>query len=167
MKELNQLKSYANEFLEKNYGIKLEVPLILNPRMRTTYGWFKYRKNKVGSNKSAISVELSKFFVENNNTEVVLDVLRHELIHYALFMMDKPFKDGNPTFENELKKLSIVSQSNVGLKHKIKNKPKNMNLYICSKCNHKYHTARKLIHDGKYHSCNCGGKLLSSGKVLV
>jgi len=37
------------------------------------------------------------------------DVLRHELCHYALFLMDKPFQDGDKYFEDTLIKTNAPS----------------------------------------------------------
>lgn len=159
-----QLKLHADKFLKENYGLELEVPLKLNGRMKTTYGWFRHKRDLSGKNRGAVSVELNKFFVENNEESVVLDVLHHELVHYALFVTGKPHKDGHPVFESELRKLGIVSQDNIG-RHQIKNKSRKLNLYVCQKCEYEHYTARALKHNGIFHSCTCGGKLASKGKI--
>lgn len=162
-----QLEMYARKFLKDNYDLDLTVPLKLNGRMKTTCGWFKSVRYTDGR-KKAVSIELNRFFVENNDPVTVVDVLRHELVHYALFMLGKPNSDGHPTFENELKRLGIVSQSTID-KYKIKSKPKNIVIYECESCGHQYKRQRRLAHDGKYHRCggSCGGRLINKGRKLV
>lgn len=157
-----QLKMYANKFLKDNYGMELTVPLELNSRLKTTCGRFISRRYYNGHKEPKI-VELNKTFVEHNEPTIVLDVLRHELVHYALFMLDKPHKDGHPVFENELKRLGIVSQGTID-QYKIASK---MQIYACDDCNHEYKVPRRLRDNGRYHKCNCGGNLIDKGRQLV
>lgn len=156
-----QLRKYAEKFLRENYQINLDIPLTLNARMRRTCGWFRFTRSGI-----AKCIELNKYFVENNEPVVVLDVLRHELVHYALFVEGKPNKDGHPVFENELKRLNIVSQSTIN-KYTIDSKPTNISVYKCKKCNQEYKRKRALPNGGKNYKCNCGGGLLDLGKRLV
>lgn len=163
-----QLEKYAEKFLKDNYNMKLLVPLKINGRLRTTCGRFVYTKY-VNSNKPSVpkSVEINKYFLENNEPAVVLDVLRHELVHYALFMQGKPHKDGHPVFENELKRLGIVSQDTID-KYSIKSKPVKIRIYECVNCGHKYKRQRALAYGGKYHRCGyCEGKLIDKGRIKV
>lgn len=163
----NQLERYADKFLAENYGMKLLVPLKLNGRLRTTCGRFVYTQYRNGSKPSVPKVvDLNKFFVKNNEPTVVLDVLRHELIHYALFMQGKPHSDGHHVFENELKRLGVVSQRTID-KYNITSKPVNVSIYQCDDCGNEYRTQRALSHDGRYHRCKCGGSLSSLGKKKV
>ena len=37
----------------------------------------------------------------------MLDVLKHELVHYAMFNLNREYRDGDHEFENELKRLGI------------------------------------------------------------
>src|SRR5690606_16736069 len=158
-----QLEKYAEKFLKENYNMELIVPLKINGRLRKTFGRFVYYPNR------AKSVELSKYLIENNEPVVVLDVLRHELVHYALFMLDKPFSDGHPVFESELKKLGVVSQSTIN-KYKIKTKPRNISIYECMDCGQEYKMKRALPNGGKNHRCgikSCNGRLDDKGKRLM
>lgn len=160
-----QLEKYANKFLKENYNMTLTVPLKINGRLRTTFGRFRYRRYRSGAS-IPLSVELNRFFVENNEPAIVLDVLRHELVHYALYMQDKPCSDGHPVFENELKRLGIVSQSTIG-KYEIKSKPVKIHTYECADCGLEYKRKRALANGGKNHRCgSCHGKLIDKGKKL-
>lgn len=167
MYNIYQLNEYARKFLKETYDMELTVPLRLNARMKTTCGWFKYKKFRDGS-KQAIVVELNKFFIQNNESDVVLDVLRHELVHYALFKLGKPHSDGQTYFENELKRLGIVSQKTIN-KYDITSKPKQLHFYRCAlpTCNTEYRVGRALKNQGLHHRCKCGGRLIDLGKKVV
>ena len=162
MYTINQLEKYANKFLQDNYNMKMEIPLRLNGRLKSTCGWFKYRPAK----KEAVCVELNKYFVEKNEPSMVLDILRHELVHYALFAKGKPHCDGDTYFENELNRLGIVSQSTIN-KYNIKSKPVTISIYKCKECSYEFKKRRALSSDGRYHRCGCGGNLESLGKRVT
>lgn len=160
-----QLRQYANKFLKDNYNLDLVVPLQLNGRMQRTCGWFRHYR---GWNRPTC-IELNKFFVENNEPTLVLDVLRHELVHYAQYMLQRPYRDGQVGFENELKRLGIVSQSTID-KYTIVSKPQNRHVYECADCGHEYHRQRALPNGGRGYSCGkktCKGHLIDKGKILV
>jgi SprT-like protein len=158
-----QLKMYADKFLKDTYGMDLIVPLELNGRLNTTCGRFISTRNRRDGSVRPKIVELNKTFVQNNEPVVVLDVLRHELVHYALFMQGKPNSDGHPVFENELKRLGIVSQKTID-QYQIASKKQ---VYACSDCSNTWKMARKLRNNGKYHKCQCGGSLIDKGRQLV
>lgn len=160
-----QLRQYAKKWLMDNYNLELVVPLQLNSRMQRTCGWFKHNRKW----DSPICIELNKFFVENNEPSTVLDVLRHELVHYALYMQKKEYRDGQMGFERELKRLGVVSQSTIN-KYEIHSKPRSIRIYQCENCGHEYHRQRALPNGGIGYSCGakyCNGKLLDRGKRLI
>lgn len=161
----NQLRQYANKFLKDNYNLTLTVPLKLNGRLKRTCGWFKYKKYRDGR-REPICVELNRYFVENNEPVIVLDVLRHELVHYALFMRGLPNNDGHPVFENELKRLGIVSQSTIN-QYNIKSKPVRISVYECVDCGYEHKRQRALANGGRNHRCSCGGRLIDRGKRMM
>jgi SprT-like protein len=160
-----QLKQYAEKFLKETYGINLNIPLELNGRLKKSCGRFKSMRYSNGY-AEAVNVEMNKFFVENNSREVVEDVLKHELVHYALFEQGKPCADGHHVFEGELKRLGIVSQNTID-KYNIKSKPVNMTIYKCNNCNTEHMLQRALKYDGKYHKCKCSGGLTNMGRKVV
>ena len=158
-----QLKTYANKWLKETYGFELEIPLSINGRLRSTYGRFKYRQWANGMQKP-LSVEMNKTFVENNDSLVVLDVLKHELVHYAMFKLNKPFSDGHPIFERELSRLSVINQRNINRQYDIKSKK---HFYKCMDCNEEYQTKTALRNGHQNYRCSCGGHLKDLGKKLV
>lgn len=164
-----QLERYAEKFLKDNYGMKLVVPLKINGRLSTSLGRFVYTKHRCGTKPNVPkAVELNRYLVENNEPTIVLDVLRHELVHYAMFMQGKPHNDGHPVFENELKRLGVVSQNTIS-RHSVKSKPKNIRTYECESCGHEYKRQRALPNGGRNHRCggSCGGRLIDRGTRLM
>lgn len=159
MLTIYQLRKYADKFLKETYGMKLVVPLELNGRLKRACGRFVYYTR----NKQPKVVEMNKEFVENNEPTVVLDVLRHELVHYALFMQGKPHSDGHPVFERELRRLDVVSQKTID-QYTIASK---LQIYGCTDCSHEYQLTRRLRNNGMHHRCKCGGKLIDKGKRVV
>ncbi|AZU99008.1 SprT-like family protein [Bacillus phage pW2] len=155
----SQLRAYANRWLLDNYGMKLVVPFKLNGRLKKTLGWFTH------SNKKPTGVQLNKQFVQNNDDEIVLSVLKHELVHYALFMKGEPYHDGEAHFENELKKKGIVSQSTIHT-YSISSV---LQIYQCVECDKIYKTKRRLVDNGIHHRCRCKakGRLIDRGKRVV
>lgn len=154
-----QLRRYAESWLLDNYGLKLVVPLKLNGRLKTTLGWFIYKKKSL----QPVAVHLNKQFVQNNEKDIVLNVLKHELMHYALFMKGEPHHDGDSHFENELRKKGIVSQSTVNKYsiHTVKQ------IYQCVECNKIFRLTKRLKNNGRNHECQCTGKLIDRGKRVV
>jgi SprT-like protein len=96
---------FANDFLIKEYGLSLNIPIKLSKRLQTTLAQHEYYFDDEESSQ----IVFSDIFIMNNNIEVVFDVFKHELIHYALRTLGKEFKDGQSDFENELKRLNVRS----------------------------------------------------------
>lgn len=153
------LKKYANEFLSQTYGMKLNIPLELNGRLKKAKGRFIWQR----STRQPKSIELNKKFVEHNDLNVVLDVLYHELVHYALFVKGIPHADGQPSFERELKRLGVISQNTVD-KYSIVSE---IQIYECANCNRQFKMNRRLKNNGLNHRCKCGGKLIDKGKKMM
>lgn len=166
MYNLTQLTKYSEKFLKDNYNLSLDIPLKLNGRLKTCCGRFISTHNRTTGKATAKSVEMNKFFVENNEPTLVLDVLRHELVHYALFTLGKPHKDGHLVFENELKRLGIVSQSTIN-KYTIASKPVRFSIYECSDCKYVFKRKRALPNNGRNHRCTCKGRLIDKGKQVI
>lgn len=107
------LTQYSNTFLGYNYGITLDVPLKFNARFKNGLGRFSYTHDTRDNTITTKCIELNKTFVESNPNKTIYAVLRHELIHYALYRLGLPFADGTPVFEAELKKHDAPSQSDM------------------------------------------------------
>lgn len=101
---IDDLEAYSNSFLAENYSITLNIPIKRNNRLKRTLGYFKYSRDKM-----PLEINLAGKLLDYGTNSVILDILYHELIHYACFIQGMPHLDGEPYFENELSKHNISS----------------------------------------------------------
>lgn len=152
-----QLETYTRNFLKQNYNLELTVPVRINNRLSRALGRFSYNQRS----RMPVAIEFSKHLIATQDVDMILDVARHEAIHYALFVQGKPHKDGEPLFESELVKHNSKSTRSFNV---IESMNSNYHLYLCNCTEHK--TLRALSHQGKYHSCRkCKSNLVYKGKV--
>lgn len=111
---LEEIKNYTNEFLQEAYGMKLDIPMKINGRFSSTLGRFTYNKKS----KKPVSIEISKNYLKNGSLKDIKSTLRHEAIHYALFVQGRKHRDREEDFENELKKHNSHSTGTVRYKSK-------------------------------------------------
>lgn len=153
---LDYLSDYADKFLQKNYNIQLEIPIERNNRLKRALGVYKHSKN----NDLPLKIELAGFLLEYGSESTILGILKHELIHYALHVCNKPFKDGHPYFENELKKHNVPSTNElkVGKYYKLK----------CNGCNKAILTDNKkvILQTQNYRSRCCKSKLTYVNTII-
>lgn len=127
---IKELESIANEFLIE-YGTTLKVPIIRNNRLKSSLGIFYYNDTK----HVPIRIELGGVLFTHAHESVLIDTLKHELIHYALFTMKLPFQDDDQYFIDECKRLGVglSAQIFVGEEYEVE----------CLKCSRKSHTTVK------------------------
>lgn len=111
---LSQMKNAAERFLNEEYQLPLAIPLVINGRTRSTFGQFKLLKKGTQQVPKELAISeqllaLARFDDAKQAKQIVMDVLRHELVHYALFTENKPYRDGELFFETELARLGISS----------------------------------------------------------
>lgn len=129
----------AREFLDKEFGLELEIPIFVNNRMKTMLGCFRVRK---GMSKQ---IDISRDFIDTNPKEVVIDVLKHELVHYALFELGKPYKDKDKYFKDTLDRLGVGRTRTITTKGKF-------HTYTC-KCGYLFYRKRRLSKDSHCKEC--------------
>lgn len=120
---ITSLQQFANGWLRENYQLTLDVPLEINGRLSRALGRFVYNRHEQRPKK----VELSKRLLQYYPEETILDVLKHELVHYACYVKGEPHDDGHPHFEGELRKHGVTGTGIIkakGLFHK----------YSCNSC---------------------------------
>lgn len=104
-----QLAVYAQGFLNTNFNLDLEIPIEINGRLTKTGGYFQHARGK----KMPLKISISERFMvlalvdKEEGMHAILDIVKHELVHYALYMLDKNYKDGQDDFENTLALLDI------------------------------------------------------------
>lgn len=137
-----ELVDLANEFLE-NYDMKLEIPIQFNSRLSRSLARYVYRE--ANRKEVPVKIEVSVNLMKKYSKEVIFDVLKHELVHYALSAKGLPSKDGHPYFENELKKYGISPTNTISYIGKLY-------VYACKNCKMEIKRRRKLT---EYSYCNC------------
>ena len=152
---LDELRDYASYFLERNYNVTLEIPITQNNRLTRSLG--RYIHTIAGEPKG---IQLSGRLLRYGTNNVIIDVLKHELIHYALHILGKPYKDGQPYFENELRKHGSPSTNTkrVGIYYVIQ----------CTRCENKSLTKTKSVIKNikNYRSRCCHSDLIHVGNVI-
>lgn len=152
---LKQYQRFAQRFLKQYYGLSLTVPLKINGRLKRTFGRFIH-----DTQGRPCSIELSRTFVCEHPEHEVLDVLRHELIHYALFTLGKPHTDSSPIFQAELRKHGVSKTRTYpyrGLGHR----------YRCTKCQRQIFRIRRISRLHRKVCATCRGKISYEGVVYL
>lgn len=149
-----ELVEEACRFLKENYELELEIPIRFNARLKAKLGIFRYTKDngKCVPNQIELSINLIKYYPK----EVIFDVLRHELVHYALCRLEKRFHDGDNDFENELRRLGITGTG-------IYEYYGEVHVYECINCKSLIERIRRLP-EKSYCTCSKGPNLIYKGK---
>ena len=110
---IRDLTTFAEKFLYESYGMKLTIPIVINSRLKTALAYFRFWHNGIPEN-----ISVSEKFLAGSRYDslevafgAITAVLKHELVHYALFMKKEPFNDGDPHFESELARVSACSSA--------------------------------------------------------
>lgn len=138
---------FANEFLRNEYDLGLEIPIKINNRLSKSLGRYIMMKSYDTGRLRPHSIEISGKIIKYDTKDFVLDTLKHELVHYALFRKGAPYNDGDTFFENELKRLGITGTDTTTSKT-----PKHY--YKCGGCGNQY-TSRRRFNTSNYVSSCC------------
>ncbi|MEK4554977.1 SprT family zinc-dependent metalloprotease [Jeotgalicoccus sp. FSL K6-3177] len=153
----DELHSCARKFLAENFGLTLEIPIRISKRMKSKLGVFqiKYQKKQVVSKE----IVMSHTFLVNNSREIILDVLYHECVHYALYTLKKPYRDSDREFTETLERLGIAKTRSYKYKGQAY-------LYECRKCSYEF-TKRVKGYDKRYICRHCRGRFTYKGTVAA
>ena len=99
-----ELTLIATDFLRDTYGLPLEIPIKRNNRLKAVQGNYITMHDDV-----SVVIEIAGIMFEYADRAVLIDTLKHELIHYAMHTLDLPYEDGHPEFEAELTKHGVSS----------------------------------------------------------
>lgn len=153
----SEIEQFAREFLMEAYGMKLNIPININGRLKRVLGRYVHR----ASDGEPLRIEISKNYLMRGNLDDIKGTIKHECIHYALHQQGKPYKDGMALFESEL--IKHGSHSTRTLRVQVE---RNYNLYKCQCTVHK--KVRALSNNGRYHSCGgCKANLTFIGKKKI
>lgn len=155
-----ELSRSADDFLRKNFNMRLEIPIKINGRLLNSMGRYQAMITKYPDGRRTLrpkSIEIAKRMIEYASDEEILDTLYHECVHYALSVQNKPYKDGDAYFENKLRELGVSATETspfVGRLH----------VYVCA-CEQAITRKRKDGHN--YICCDCNQKLRYVGEKIV
>lgn len=153
----SKLTKEAKKFLQDAYGLSLECPVLVNGRLKRSNGRFVYQP----STKRPMKIEIAKDYIQYHDWGLVIETLKHECIHYALFMLGKPFKDGHPLFESEIEKHGSHSTGVVKFKGKVV-------VYACPSCKYEWKRKRKYPRNGEGYICkNCDMQIQYMGERII
>lgn len=153
MKNIEELTCIANHFLKTTYHLELSIPIRISNRMSAKLGAFVLKGNK------PYEIVLSINLIENYNLDTIVDVLKHECVHYALYSLGRPFKDGQTDFESELKRLNISSTYTYSFKGTV-------HVYKCNTCNIVFHKRIKG-YEKRYRCGRCRKKFKYLGEKIL
>jgi SprT-like protein len=123
MLSVNELNELAKRIAKDYWGLDLNVSISYNSARRRL-GVFKIRSRfDASKNKIEISNSLESVY----GYPKLLSVLKHELCHWALYTLNKPFRDGDSYFEEELIRIGADSTRTIKAKGKF-------HVIECSKC---------------------------------
>lgn len=131
--KLEVLEEIAKDFLMEEFGIELNIPIEINGRLSRSLGRFVCYPSR----KKSVKIELSKRLLEFYDDDEVVDTLRHECVHYALFELGKPYSDTDMFFINTCNRLDVgltETTSYKGLVH----------VYKCLGCQKEHESVRRF-----------------------
>lgn len=150
-----EIENFCKMFLKEQYDIMLVIPVAINPRLSSTLGVFIHGKGRNKPNR----IEFNKKFIECGNMDDIIQVIIHECVHYALYMLDKPYEDGDSYFEEELIKHGVANTNEIEFRIE-----RNVRVYKC-KCTE--HVFLSTIRPSTCTKCNSGLVYIERRKEVV
>lgn len=152
---IEELKDIATDFLRSAYGLSMGIPIVRNNRLRSSMGRFLY-----SGDGTSHSIEIAGFTLEYGAREAVIDLLKHECVHYALHERDEPNDDEHPHFEAELRKHGVTSSGT--------NRIGKVSICKCGKCGDEWESDLKRIvtHNNYYSSICCRARIHVIGERI-
>lgn len=116
-----EMLPFAFNFLKERYNIIGTPPIYISQYLQSCLA--EVGTNEVadpeGNKQYNFEILVSNRLIKYYTFEEQLEVIYHELIHYALMIQGRDYRDGSPEFENELKKHNILSTETLPLRGKV------------------------------------------------
>ncbi len=168
---LGMLENEAKYLLKTKFEkeLNLNIPIEINGRLTRTLGAFyhnNYRALKIGISKKQVIGA-----VIDGNIEPILDTLRHEVVHYAMYTLKKGYNDGDKDFEDALAKIG-VSSSGTTSKRKINSQKELIwysmkDDYVCPNCQGECKVQHKKSTTTYYRCPKCMVRLKKQGYLFI
>lgn len=117
----DEMLPFAFNFLREKYDIIGTPAIYISQYLNTCLA--EIGTNEVtdndGNKKYVFEIIVSNRLLKYYSFEEQLAVIYHELVHYAMMIQGKEYRDGTPEFEKELKKHNILSAESLPLRGKV------------------------------------------------
>ena len=110
LKLKSKVVKFAKDFCLQEYGVKMNIPIEFRYSKTRTQGRFRFFPDTMEPDKIIINLRMVYYLALGYDEEFYAN-LKHELIHYCLFMTGKPFNDGDNYFEKELSIHNAISSA--------------------------------------------------------
>ena len=117
MRVYEAIMPFAYSFLLDNYGIEGTPKVFISNSLEDCLARIEPYKDEEGNDSTRILV--SRRLIAYYDFDEVVNVVKHELVHYALAYQGKNFRDGEDDFENELERLGLPTGGDMNLRGKV------------------------------------------------
>lgn len=94
---MQEMIDYCKTQAKKWWNLEFDVPLSVNNRLKVCCGRFKHFKNGEKSH-----IEIAGQIMKYAKKTTIEKILLHELTHWALFKLRKPWSDTDYMFQSEI-----------------------------------------------------------------
>ena len=108
---------FASDFLFSTYGITTCPSIEISNKLNDCLAKLEPCEDSDGT--PTVRIVISSRVVDYYTMKEQTDIIKHELIHFALAFQNRGFKDGDLDFEQELNKLKVPHQNEVQLRGKV------------------------------------------------
>jgi len=151
-----ELKDRAKFFTRLIWGKELDCEVVVNKRLKSTLGQFV----SYGNDRKPKRIEIANNILAENKF-FVIDTLIHELTHWYLHLIDKDYRDGSKTFEDELRRIGVNSTETTRLRKQGTTYLRDIYVYQCSKCKLELRITKN--NDDGYGCWRCGEQMQLRG----
>lgn len=152
---VQQLIDDTLNWMETTFDFKPTITIKRNNRLSRVLGRFISTYDR-----RPLRIELSGRLVDYYDDNIIVDVLKHELIHYMLCVQGKPYSDRSHEFIKTCKANGVSLTNTIG----DSNNPNEVFHHYSCECRSDIRKARKLARNRTYACLKCKGKLVYLGK---
>lgn len=116
-RQYKEMIPFAYNFLLDEYGIDTCPNIVISQYLNDCLAKLEPYKDEAGN--PSVRIVVSTRVVDNYTMEEKMNIIKHELVHFALAYKGKNYKDGEDDFENELQRLGLPSGGELELRGKV------------------------------------------------
>ncbi len=161
---LRQIERKCKDFAKEIWNVNFDIPIRISNRMTRALGMYYFKNNWDGDEIIPKEIVFSGYLVSYGyyDEKVIDSVIKHELTHWYLSTINKPFNDHHPVFENEIKRIGANSTNTI-------TPAGNFHVGICSKCNkiiikkRTYGRIKRYLNEERFRTKCCGKSIVCGG----